>query len=385
MNAKHNFTWNTHSDAWVLSLNYFPEIGDGSFVSSNSSGSLSLYQLNNRTQAASVIKAHSASINATNKVNKYSLASASSDGVKLWDLRQKLDKPVVTLTGGKYPNYLSLGSKDGLALAAGTELAGCDAEIHMWDLRNADQMLRSFVDSHHDDVTDLKFHNTLPYLMSGSTDGCVNVYNLNEPDEDEALHQAINFASVHLCQFTQPNRIAILSHVESLGFWDLNSTDYESNTEAAPKELGDVRSIWPDCEYVVDLYQDFAVYGANLNRSLSLLPFNPHTEEFDLNQRVFFDNAHGEDVVRDICVLPGGRVALTCGEDGLIKSWDIPYELSTSTPKTLILDSLADNEMAEPIVELKKDKKQKDEKSKDKKKKDKKDKKRKKDNRFRPY
>ena len=81
----------------------------------------------------------------------------------------------------KKSNFLSLAYKNNL-LAAGTELVGVDAELHIWDIRNTDNVVRSFVDSHHDDITALEFHPTLTnYLMSGSTDGYVNIYNLMRP------------------------------------------------------------------------------------------------------------------------------------------------------------------------------------------------------------
>lgn len=386
MNATHTTSWNSHSDLWVLSLNYFHELNGGSFVTSNSSGELLLYSLNNTNNVISQTKAHSSSINAVNKLGEYSLASASDDGVKIWDLRQKLGKPLITLTSAKNPNFLSLGSKDEYTLAAGTELFGSDAEIHMWDVRNPSLTIRSFVDSHHDDVTDLKFHGSLPYLMSGSTDGCVNVYNLNEPDEDEALHQAISYASVHLCHFTRDNRIAILSHMESLGFWDLNSTEYELNTEAVPNDLGDVRSLWPDCEYVVDLHTDFVAYGANLKLSLTLMPFNSNTESFNLDQRVLFPLAHGEEVVRDVCVIPGAQAALTCGEDGIVKAWALPSVLENlGLAEERVVEHSKVEELAIDNISEGKKEKHKSKKSHDHKKKARKDKKSKKDIRFKPY
>lgn len=379
MNAIHSHSWNSAHDLWVLSLELFPEASLNSFVSSNSSGVLLLYSLDIRDIPLSQTKAHVSSINATNKINEYSLASASTDGVKLWDLRLKLDKPFLTLFSGKSPNYLSVGSEKGHTIAAGTELVGPDAEIHIWDLRNTARMARSFVDSHHDDVTSLKFHPSLLYLMSGSTDGCVNVYDLSEPDENEALHQVVNFDSVHLCHFTTPRRILILSHTESLGFWDLNSTEYEVNNEAASNELGDVRPLWPDCEYVVDLYPGYVGYGSNLNLTLSLMPFDASNEVFNITERLSFPGAHGEEIVRDIRVVLRTNTALTCGEDGLIKSWSIPNQLYEQA-----IELAAQEDYTGPQLEKNDDTKEKMYKVKKKQKK-RKDKKSKKESRFKPY
>lgn len=78
------------------------------------------------------------------------LHHVSSDGIKIWNLRSK--SAIVTLTNAKKSNFLSLAYKNNL-LAAGTELVGVDAELHIWDIRNTDNVVRSFVDSHHDDIT----------------------------------------------------------------------------------------------------------------------------------------------------------------------------------------------------------------------------------------
>jgi len=388
-------SWATDSaDNWVLALGYFEH--SQSFVCSSSDGGLRGYLLE---QASPLfhIKAHESTINSLQVVDEYTVASCSTDGIKLWDLRTNSTTPVHILSNDRHSNFLSLDFRNNV-LAGGTELVGADAEIHLWDLRNPGSLVRSFVDSHRDDITDLKFHPTIDnYLMSGSTDGFVNVYDLNEQDEDDALHQVITFSSVHSCHFTQERRIAVLSHMETLAFHDLNDTKYEENNENKPNDLGDIRTSLPDCEYVVDINpRGFISYGANTQRKLTLLPFNPITEQFDTSKPAWFPDAHGEEVVRDLLVLPNSKNALTCGEDGHIRLWELPYELQTysfasSSPQDIIVD---DEDVAAEEKEDKKQKKEKKEKKekKDKKhKKDKKDKhgsksdKKKKEKRFKPY
>lgn len=315
----------THSwkhPAWVLSLEQFPNLSGGAAVASTGSGQLIVHSL--ESHATQTIRAHESSINAIVKIDENTLASASTDGVKVWDLRSST--AVASLGNARKASFLSVGSKTPF-LAAGTELVGVDAELHLWDLRNTTSVVRAFVDSHHDDITAVKFHATKDYAMSGSTDGYVNVYNLAEPDEDEALHQVINYASVHLCHFTQPNRISVLSHMETLAFYELNNTDYESAEEPQPHDLGDVRALW-GCEYTVDVRPEgYVAYGANLAQSLTMVPFNCAAETFDTARAVAFPGAHGEEVVRD--VLQIGRTVVTCGEDGIVKAWTIPEGRAT--------------------------------------------------------
>ncbi|SGZ51929.1 CIC11C00000000260 [Sungouiella intermedia] len=380
-------TWTLAPDEWILSLRLFPEILGGSFVSSTSSGRLRLYSTEFSNAPLIDIKAHESSINDIEKIDENTLVSASTDGVKVWDLRQALQRPQLTLSNPKKSNFLSLGSK-GLALAGGTELVGVDAELHIWDLKNPDSVVRSFVDSHHDDITDIKFHPSYNYLMSGSTDGCVNIYNLDEPDEDEALHQVVNFASVHSCHFTGKNRISVLSHMETLGFFELNSTDYDVNDEPPPNDLGDVRSLWPNCEYVVDIGRDHVFYGANLRSSLTVIPFDAENETFAVGSAISFPGAHGEEVVRDGILIPNTNKAITCGEDGTIKAWQLPVNVVGESEK---INKKEKKEKKEKKVE----KKEKREKKEKKEKKDRNDrdgldtkkrhKEKKKSSRFKPY
>lgn len=325
------FTWPKTGDEWILSLQLFPEVYGSCFIASSSSGRLRVYSTTFNTSPLIDIKAHESSINAINKVNEHTLATASTDGIKVWDLRQSLEKPQFALENAKKSNFLSLGSSSGHLLAGGTELAGSDAELHLWDLRNPANVVRSFVDSHHDDITYIEFHPSQNYLMSGSTDGCVNIYNLDEPYEDEALHQVINFASVHSCHFTTASRILVLSHMETLGFFELNNTDYETNSEPQPNELGDLRLKWPNCEYVVDLSPTHVFYGSNLEQSLTVVPFDLATETFSLENSINFAGAHGDDVVRDAVLIPGSNKALTCGEDGTIKAWQLPIDIAVES------------------------------------------------------
>lgn len=312
-------SWLAPADTWTLSLRRLEGASGAAIAVSTSSGGLTL--LSAELSPVGSISAHEASISGITKVDELTLASSSSDGVKVWDLRQASSKPQFSLSSARKSNFLSIASS-GTTLAAGTELAGQDAELYVWDLRNTQSPLRLFADSHHDDISSVNFHQSLPYVVSGCTDGNVLVQKLDEPDEDEALHQVIPFASVHSCSFLKPNRIYVLSHMETLAFFELNSTDYETHEEPPAHELGDVRAIWPDCEYVVDIYQDYAAFGANLRNSLSIVPFDAATEKFDLGRRVAFPDAHGSEVVRD--VLLWGETVYSAGEDGLVKAWRMP-------------------------------------------------------------
>lgn len=255
--ASHN-----SGDNWVLNLVPLKNHG---LVSSLSDGSLKLYPLNinqDRNFAPlRTIKAHKSSINSARSVDGENLiGTASEDAIKIFDLRNSGDSPVAVFNNPRNIPFLSLDFKNNY-VAGGTELKQADAELYIWDLRSKD-VVRSFVDSHHDDITEIKFHPTDDsILLSGSTDGYVNIYDLSIPDEDDALHQVINFASIHSAGWLSPKRIYTLSHMETFAIHELNDKSEDSH-EPKPQEFGDVRENW-ECEYVVDLYPGFVAVGAN--------------------------------------------------------------------------------------------------------------------------
>ncbi|KAI5967766.1 hypothetical protein CANMA_002946 [Candida margitis] len=332
--ATSKYTWSANNaDDWVLKLGF---IGEG-FAASTSSGALIGYSLQNvSVPIISIDSAHETSINDMKVINENLIATCSTDGIKVWDIRTCSQE--ASLGNGK-SNFLSLASQGDYSLAGGTELLGADAEVHIWDLRNPAEVVKSFVDSHHDDVTALEFHPTLNnYLMSGSTDGYVNIYDLSKSDEDDALHQVINFGSVHSCHFVTEKRISVLTHIETLLFHDLNDTNYEELVSPKFDDRGDLRQQWADNEYVIDVYPSgYAAYGANSSSNLFIIPFNPKKEKFKDSKTVNLPGGHGEEVVRDVIIKPNTTQCLTCGEDGKIKLWELPetlkhYSIGTAPP-----------------------------------------------------
>lgn len=388
--ASNVFSWQLPGD-WPLNLRHIA----GGYVTGTSAGQLAHYSLDkySRMPTEANMRAHEGAVNQVETVDEHVMCSVSSDGLKVWDLRSGLAKSQLSLHNAKKSKFLSVAcGAQASYVAAGTELVGVDAEVHLWDIRKAQSPVRSFVDSHHDDVTYLEFHDSRNYLMSGSTDGYVNVYNLSEADEDDALHQVVNFASVHQCTFLQPWRIGVLTHMETLGVFELNSTDYDNPDEPAPHVLGDVRGLWPNCEYVVHMSRNgYVAYGANLASSLTVVPFDVQKECVLLDQAVHFPGAHGDEVVRDFLVLPGGHSALSCGEDGLVKAWEAKLHfaderIAEGEPKALGVGAVSEtNEKGKVRDKKAKDKSDREKHGKGKTERRRERKEKKEKNRFKPY
>lgn len=97
---------------------------------------------------------------------------------------------------------LAFSSSSTPLLALGHELASIDAPIYTYDLRQTSAPVLTYDQSHSDDVTFLEFSSKnstvadTEYLLSGSTDGLMTVYDLSKgSDEDEAVVSAANTGS----------------------------------------------------------------------------------------------------------------------------------------------------------------------------------------------
>lgn len=338
---------------WVLSLQ---ELNSHGLVAGGSNGVLKLYEFGLASEVSST-QAHNGSVNRLRAVDEHVVASCGNDGlVKLWDMRTT--KAVGVMTNPKNVPFLSLDVGHGL-IAAGSELKNQDAGLYIWDLKKLDSPWKSLVDSHHDDITEIRFHPTQrDLLLSGSTDGYVNIYDLKQQDEEDAQLQLINFESIHSANFLSPTRIYTLSHMETFALHQLVDLTTEESIEPQPTVFGDIREKW-GCEYVVDIYAPgYICCGSNTEGLLKLYQFDPTKENFDqLGAAISFPRAHGDEVVRDLVIHNG--LVYTGGEDGTVKCWKAPLKdtchqfFATSEP----LDEPMD---AEPEVKHKHKHKHKD-------------------------
>lgn len=101
-------------------------------------------------------------------------------------------------------------------------------------------------------VTQLQYHPTRSnILLSGSTDGLVNIYDTTIADEDEALVQVINHGSVHHAGFLSEHAIFALSHDELFSVHPATNPD-DAAQAPEPVQFGDLRDPL-GCEYVAQL------------------------------------------------------------------------------------------------------------------------------------
>ncbi|XP_045606880.2 WD repeat-containing protein 89 [Procambarus clarkii] len=168
--------------------------------------------------------------------NSNLLWSSSRNGlVKMWDIRSnKCEKELKGMTKDSTvlkPITCFDMSYNERILCAGTELVETSVFLLFWDIRG-DKMLGSYWECHTDDITQVKFNPTQADTMAtAATDGLINVFDISQNTEDEALTYCMN-AEVTvgklswLSQNGKHERLSAVTDMESLQYWDIK--------EAAP-------------------------------------------------------------------------------------------------------------------------------------------------------
>lgn len=178
------------------------------------------------------------------------LYSGSADGtVRGWDVRCPGTEAVQVFKSDPSHSYCSfdLSCSDTL-LCAGTERVNEDSFLVFWDVRKPGRgLLGVYSESHSDDVTQVRFHpRDKDRLATSSTDGLVNVFELNRGSEEEALLATCNSdssaGSVCWCG-TNYTQLLCLSHDEGLHLWDLRQLD--TDQPLTIYRTSDARSLAP--------------------------------------------------------------------------------------------------------------------------------------------
>ncbi|KZF22067.1 WD40 repeat-like protein [Xylona heveae TC161] len=262
------------------------------------------------------------------------LATAGSDGlVRTWDIRSGGN--VHTFDKGYNGSILSLECCSASStIVAGTELItkpreDPQASVMFWDIRSTASPRQKYTDSHNDDVTELQFHPTNhSLLVSGSTDGLVNVYNCNITDEEDALIQVINHgSSIHRAGFLNDKDIFALSHDETLSMYQLTDPDNEDEAPS-PIVFGDIRGRL-GCEYAIGVFmtEEGAILGIgnHSEHRLELVRMDQRPQwTLDQMPTLKLTDAHGDEIVRSLYIDTKSSTIYSSGEDGQVRAWKFP-------------------------------------------------------------
>ncbi|KAM9293938.1 WD repeat-containing protein 89 [Gastrophryne carolinensis] len=264
--------------------------------------------------------------------NNNLLFSACSDStVKLWDVRAPSTEAVQIFNG--YPSNVFISfdiSCNDLVVCAGTEKVEEDTFLVFWDSRyssatSSREPLGVYSESHSDDVTQVRFHPSNSSLVaSGSTDGLVNVFDLGEGNEDDALSSTCNSdSSVSVIGWAGKtyDQIYCLTHDEGFCWWDLSQVDTEEPITLSKFE--DVR------EKVTDCTIDYLIGGLYHNKSGSLyITAGSHTGSIhllscDSDKLIYMKSLQGghSATVRSFYWCVDEDFLLTGGEDAQLILW----------------------------------------------------------------
>ncbi|XP_006891857.1 PREDICTED: WD repeat-containing protein 89 [Elephantulus edwardii] len=264
-----------------------------------------------------------------------SVYSAGADGtVKCWDARLASNKPVQLFKG--YPSNVFISfdiNCDDHVLCAGTEKVDDDALLVFWDARMNSQDLSTrdplgtYSETHSDDITQVCFHpSNRNMVVSGSTDGLVNVFDISFDNEDDALVTTCNSASsVSYLGWSGKDykQIYCMTHDEGFCWWDLNHLD--SDESMTRLNIQDVREVINVKENILDyliggLYHEkldklFVVGGTNSGK-IHLLSCTAS----GLSHVMSLQGGHAA-TVRSFCWNAQEESLLTGGEDAQLLLW----------------------------------------------------------------
>ncbi|KAL4950869.1 WD domain protein [Aspergillus filifer] len=298
------------------------------FAAISSDDSLRIFDANNLSHASLVANNTHDGVTSlrTYDASSQLVITGGRDGkVKLWDLRNGKNAAVIAVESSNEAPVLSVAScSQTNNIVAGTELHSHQAIVAFWDVRSPNQPHLQYVESHNDDVTELQYHPTRHnILLSGSTDGLVNIYDTTVTDEDEALVQVINHGSVHHAGFVNEQAIYALSHDETFAIHPATNPDDQAQ-EPEPVQFGDLRQPL-QCEYIAQLcigsQEPYIAAGNKIDKRLDLIPLAPNPWRFDEQNLWRLPGGHGEEVVRSIYVDEQNQSVFTGGEDGFVRAW----------------------------------------------------------------
>ncbi|KAI1204794.1 WD40 repeat-like protein [Annulohypoxylon truncatum] len=259
--------------------------------------------------------------------NNIVCTAGENGSVSMWDLRKDARQAeVAKLTDNQVPVLSLACSSAGFTVVAGTELQDHQASILVWDIRSTPTPKLHYKEVHSDDVTELNFHpSDYNILLSGSTDGLVNICDTRITDEDEVVIQTFNHdASIHHAAFLNDTEVFALSHDEKLALYDV-AESHENG--AATTNFGDMREVL-GCQYVANV-------SAKSNGAGAVIGAGTHDREtfdmihltkgqgwqLDRESIVSLPGAHSSEIVRSFCFYDEAQMVFSAGEDGYIKAW----------------------------------------------------------------
>ncbi|XP_034477317.1 WD repeat-containing protein 89 [Drosophila innubila] len=212
-------------------------------------------------------------------------------------------------------------------ICSGTEQYMSNVYLLFFDVRERKQ-LGVYYETHEDDVTSVRFHASNPDLLcSGGTDGLINVFDIKQSDEDEALLNTINTeSSVHRLNWHrnvyEQDIISCITHTNDFKSYESEEGDEIISFDRSAITAGIRRKSAGNFNLINahNLEDDgvFLLAGTNQNRGEVLRSVSAPAKETLKPLTNFVGN---KQIVRDSLYDAKRNLLVTGGESGIITVW----------------------------------------------------------------
>jgi len=281
------------------------------------------------------LKGHSGKITGVRYVPGSSelLVSSSLDGsVRQWDSRTgqtTIEYRDKTLEKPKPLTCVDMNAS-GRFVCCGTELVGEDAYLVFWDVRGR-KPLGGYWESHTDEVSTVRFHpSDSSALASGSTDGYVNVFDVTQTSEDDALQSTLNtessVSSATWYEQAGTRHLAVVLDTEELQCWDPDQAERPRAQFGRGDVTAAIRRTMSETCYVADCVETaeggiLAVAGATTNQGRGCLRLLRLEGDRLRPHALLEDSEVTQQLVRATLYDPVTGGLVTGGEGGVLTLW----------------------------------------------------------------
>lgn len=264
--------------------------------------------------------------------NNNHLFVCTSDAVKVYDLRHNCLKCVkhfrialgsdLNINESEPNQFLCFDfNSDFTYLCVGTEATDRDktSYLYFWDIRRPAMVLGTYCDSHTNDITDVCFDpNNRHVFASGSCDELINVFDLNQTDEDEALIATLNVESaverLHWSS-SEDNQLVCITQDECVQLWDIE--------EVVPTIALSGLSSSHSFDYIIDYLPNVnQVFVGDKNHTIKSFDLKAQTSDDPIVfSQTNLPKGHNK-MVRTVVADSDNSIIYSGGEDGVVCVWN---------------------------------------------------------------
>ncbi len=241
-------------------------------------------------------------------------------------------------------------------LCAGTEQVGSDSYVLFWDARSAN-LMGGYWESHSDAITSIKFNAQKGNIFaSGDTGGMINIFDINQTEEDEALMTTLNCEDSvsKMTWFKKQEKmdfLAITTHSETLQVFEAEEdTDKQQSYAFSRQSVAhSIRRLSQEHVFLIDVIESkdkgfLLLAGSDYekNKCLRFSVFKSKKLKPYINLPLDVTN-RGH--IRSCVELSGGLCYVTGSEGGILDLWKPG---STAKEESLKLSSKKSDKRSKP-------------------------------------